>query len=367
MTFLIDAHEDLAYSALTFKRDYRQSAYETRKIEAGSHTVDVNGDCMLGWPEYQKGQVAVIVCSLFISPRKYREGTWENQDYASFDEAYRLTMGQVDYYRRLCDSAPDKFRQLLDRADLAQVLQPWNEASVSSATPANPVGLVLSVEGAEGISSQHQLEELWQAGVRYIGPVWAGTRLCGGTLEGDGFTREGLIFLDWMAELGYTLDIAHMNERSALEALDRFPGRIIASHANASALLDGDERLIRRHLSDRVIRSLSERGGVMGVLPCNRFLVPGWEPGDSREQVPLRLLVDHVDHICQVAGSSRHVAIGSDFDGGFGWPTVPLEFDSIADLQKIEPALLARGFEPADIQAIFHQNWQNILENTLPA
>ena len=366
MTFLIDAHEDLAYSALTFQRDYRRSAYETRQVEAGIETARVNGECLLGWPEYQKGQVAVIVCSLFVAPRKYRAGAWETQDYGNFKEAYRLTLGQVDYYRRLCDSAPEMFRRVCTQADLRQVLEPWQERLGGSPSQAYPVGLVMSIEGAEGISSLGQLEELWQAGVRYIGPVWAGTRLCGGTMEGEGFTSEGLLFLEWMAELGYTLDISHMSERSALEALDRYPGRIIASHANASALLNGHEASLRRHLSDRVIRRLSEREGVVGVLPCNYFLAPGWQPSDPREQVPLRTLLEHIDHICQVTGSSQHVAIGSDFDGGFGWPAVPLEINTIADLQKLEPMLLERGFDPGDVRAIFNENWLDILENTLP-
>jgi membrane dipeptidase len=366
MTFLIDAHEDLAYNALTFQRDYRRSAYETRKIEAGTPQEQAAGGCLLGWPEYQQGQVALAIGSLFTVPQKYLMGNWENQNYASDEQAIRLIHGQIDFYRRLTDQSPDLFRLVRTRGDLEALLAPWDQAPASPPERVLPVGLIMSIEGAEGVSSQREVEAFWEAGTRLIGPVWAGTRFCGGTMEGERFTREGLHLLEWMAELGYTLDIAHMNEESALEALDRYPGTIIASHANASALLDGRERAVRRHLSDRVILKLSERGGVIGVLPYNRFLAPDWTVNDPREQIPLRMLVNHIDHICQVTGSSRNVAIGTDFDGGFGWPSVPLEINTIADVQKLEPILLESGFDHDNIRAIFHENWRRILENSLP-
>ncbi len=362
---LIDAHQDLAYNALTFGRDIRLSAYATRQCEAGSRTVQVNGEALLGWEEYQRAQVAVIFSTLFILPRRYKAGSFENQDYATFDEADRLLRAQLAYYLRLCDEAPDQFCLLRTRRELQSLLDTWQSQPVDFPSITHPVGLVLSMEGAEGLRDARQLEEWWQAGLRLIGPVWAGMRLCGGMHEGNGFTREGLEFLEQMAELGYTVDIAHMNEKSALQALDCYSETIICSHANAAALLNGD--VTRRHLSDTIIRRLAERDGVIGVMPFNRFLVPGWQNHEPRERVRLAMLVDHIDHICQVTGSTRHVAIGSDFDGGFGYPAIPLELDSIADLPKVAGLLAERGFSPADTDAIFHANWQRILEQTLPA
>ncbi len=362
---LIDAHQDLAYNALTFGRDIRLSASETRRREAGSRSVEVNGGALLGWEEYQRAQVAVVFASLFVIPRRYKAGSYENQDYATFDEAQQLLRAQLDYYLRLCDQSPDQFRLLRTRRELLALLDAWQAQPADFPRITQPVGLVLSMEGAEGVRDACQLEEWWQAGLRLVAPVWAGTRLCGGTHEGDGFTREGLEFLEQMAELGYTVDIAHMNEKSALQALERYPGTIIASHANAAALLNG--ALTRRHPSDTVIRRLAERDGVMGVIPYNRFLLPGWQNHEPRERVRLGMLVDHIDHVCQVTGSTRHVAIGSDFDGGFGYPALPLELDSIADLPKLAGLLAERGFSLADITAVFHANWQRILEQTLPA
>ena len=104
----------------------------------------------------------------------------------------------------------------------------------------------------------------------------------------------------------------------------------------------------------------------MGVLPYNKFLISAWNPTLPRESVTLDDVIKHIDHVCQLAGDSKHVAIGSDFDGGFGFPRIPLEMDTIADFQKLAPLLLQRGYTQQDIDNIFHQNWLNLLERSLP-
>lgn len=365
MPYLIDAHEDLAYNALTFGRDYRRSVAETRMLEADSVVEQVTGKSLLGWQEYQRGQVALVFGTIFIVPNRYKGGTYENQNFGDCQQAYRLTRMQVDYYQRLCDESPQQFQLVRSRADLQRVLLPWEKKPADVPEVTHPVGIILSMEGAEGLTGLEELEEWQQAGLRLVGPVWAGTRYCGGTYEGDKFTHEGVQLLETMAEMGYTLDIAHMTEQAALQALDIFPGIIIASHCNASALLH-DDRSKRRLISDRVLRRLCERDGVVGVVPYNRFLLPGWTPADPREDVSLKLLIDHIDHICQVTGSSQYVAIGTDFDGGFGWPAVPNEINTIADIQKLSPLLEKHGFTSTDIKAVFNSNWTRLLEKTLP-
>lgn len=362
----IDAHQDIAYNALTFGRDIRLSAYETRRREAGTPTVQVNGEALCGWEEYQRGYIGVIVATLFVMPRRYKSGAWEKLDFATFEEAYRLTRAQMDYYFDLCDQSPDQFCLIRRRGELQDHLQRWHTAPPQFSQHCQPVGLVLSMEGAEGVRDRRELEAWWEEGLRLIGPVWAGTRFCGGMYEGDGFTEEGFRLLGEMAEIGYTLDIAHMTEKSALQALDRYEGAVICSHSNAAALLK-DEAAVRRHLSDRVIRRLAERDGVIGVVPFNRFLRSGWKNHEPREWVTLQHLADHVDHICQLTGSVRHVAIGTDFDGGFGYPAVPLEMDTIADLPKLAGVLVERGFSEQDLRAVAETNWLRILEQTLPA
>ncbi len=364
MTYIIDAHEDLAYNMLSFNRDYLRSVEETRRLEVDTQVPAHSGHTLIGWPEYQRGQVAVVFGTLFTANKKYAHGSWESQYYRDSAQAVRLLHGQVDLYRRLSDNHPDQFRLITTRKDLSEVLQPWRQTPASYPGRTHPVGLVMLMEGAEGIAGVEELEEWWEMGVRIIGPVWAGGRWCGGSFEPGSFTRAGLELLEAMAGLGFTLDLAHMTEASAQVALDVYEGPLIASHANARALLKGVEG--ERHLSDTVIRLLIERDGIMGVLPFNGFLKPGWRPGDEGSDVTLDTLAAHVDHVCQIAGDARHVGIGSDFDGGFGSGMIPQGMDSVADLQKLGTVLAERGYTPADVELILHGNWQRHLERTLP-
>jgi membrane dipeptidase len=167
-----------------------------------------------------------------------------------------------------------------------------------------------------------------------------------------------------MAALHFTLDLSHMDELSVRQCLDGYSGPMIASHANAAALIEDYSG--NRHLSDGVIRAIVERNGVIGVIPFCRFLDYGWKRGDRRDGLTLATLSNHIDHICQLAGDAAHVGIGSDFDGGFGRDSAPAGVDSIADLQKLVPILAARGYTEDDIVAILGGNWLCYLQENLP-
>jgi len=357
---IVDAHEDLAYNILSFGRDYTQSATDTRAREAGTDVPMHNGDTLLGWPEYQRGQVAVVFSTLFVTPVRRKVGGWDTQSYQDANQAYSLYSAQLDVYHRLTDEQPDKFRLIQTRGDLETVLTSWTNAGGEN----HPVGLVVLMEGAEGVRSPDELEEWWARGVRLIGPAWAGTRFCGGTREPGPMTPEGYALLDGMAGLGFTLDISHMDEQAVLQALEVYPGPIVASHANAKSLLKGTDS--NRFLGDRVIQGLLERDGIIGVVPLNSFLQVGWKKGERREQVTLQHLVAQIDFICQMAGDARHAGLGSDFDGGFGLQSVPTGIDSIADLQKLAPLLEEKGYTLPEIAAILGENWLAHLRRSLP-
>jgi membrane dipeptidase len=227
-----------------------------------------------------------------------------------------------------------------------------------------PVGLVMLMEGAEGVRHPGELAEWWQLGVRIIGPAWAGTRFCGGTREPGPMTKEGFELLEVMAEIGFVLDVSHMDEQAVLQALDAYPGTIIASHSNAAALLKGVDT--NRHLSDQAITGLLERDAVIGTVIHNKFLKPGWAIADGRHQVTLQDVVAQIDYTCQRAGDSLHAGIGTDFDGGYGWQSVPGEIDTIADLQKLAALLFEKGYQEDDIAAILGRNWLDRLKRILP-
>ena len=177
-------------------------------------------------------------------------------------------------------------------------------------------------------------------------------------------TAEGEALLEAMPSFGFGLDLSHMDEQAALQALDRYEGQVLASHANCLALLKGSDS--NRHLSDRVIAGLVERGGVIGVVPYNSFLKTGWKKGDNRAEVTLADLVAHIDHICQIAGDAKHAGFGSDFEGGFGRDETPAGLDTIADLHAVVPLLEELGYSREDIAGILGGNWRTLLDRILP-
>lgn len=357
---IVDAHADIAWNMLTFQRDYTSSVRETRQREYGTKIPLRTGDSLIAWQEYQEGQVAVVFSTLFAVPERFREGAWDTQCYSNTTQARNIHLAQLDVYRRLADNFPEKFRLIEDQSDLTDHLSEWQNEGIVE----HPVGLVLLMEGAESISEPAELEEWWYAGVRLIGPAWAGTRFCGGTKEPGPLTVEGYGLLDGMAELGFSLDISHMDEQAALQALDHYEGSILVSHGNAKVLLRGTDS--NRHLSDHVIHGVIERDGVIGVVPLNDYLLAGWKKGDRREEVTFEEVVAQIDYICQMAGDASHVGLGSDFDGGFGLQSVPTGIDTIADLQNLSPLLSEYGYTEDDIAEIFGGNWISLLRRTLP-
>ena len=327
-----------------------------------------NGDTLLGWEDYQTGRVALVFSTLF--PR-HSAGlkVGNSQVYLDSDQAHDIYWEQVEQYHRFVDQYPDKFRLVEKREDLRSVISCWSESLPREEFPSErqtgcPVGLLILMEGAEGVRAPAELDDWWNAGVRIIGPAWIGTRFCGGTHEPGPMTSEGWALLEGMQDIGFVLDISHMDEKAALQALGSYEGRIIASHANAKALLKDVD--LNRHLSTAVIEKLVERNGIIGIVPFNVFLRGGWKASDGKGAASLDDVVAHIDFMCQLAGNASHVGLGSDFDGGFGYPSTPAEINTIADLQKLVSLLLQKGYTGNDIEAIFSRNWLTLLEGSLP-
>ncbi len=357
---IVDGHQNLAWAMATFGRDYSRSARTTRRLERGTAAPAAIGDTLLGWPEYLQGQVALIVTPLFAAPARWQRGAWDTQVYRDIAQAHALCRAQADQLYRLADDQPDKFRLVFSASDLDEVLEAWGH-SPAPASP--PVGLVLALENAAGVREPPELEMWWELGVRIVGPAWAEARFAGDRYDPGPLTGAGLELLEVMADLGMGLDLAHMAEQAALQALDVYPGTIFATHTNTGVLgTEPDPRFLTR----RVVQGLIERRGVIGLAPINDYLRRDWRYLGGRPAVPLDLFAAQIDEICQIAGDARHVALGSDFDGGFGLQAVPAEIDTIADLRKIIPYLQGRGYTDEDVAAILGHNWLGVLRRILP-
>ena len=349
---IIDAHLDLSWNALQGNRDLLRSAYTIRTQEVGTPG---KGRALgtVAFPDMRQGRLAVSVVTLFA---RSTGSPAPHADYASPVQSYGVAQGQLAYYRAL--EHEGHIRMIADRATLDSHISDWEawEETESDDTP--PLGFVISMEGADPILKPDQLEEWVGGGLRLLGLTHYGPgRYAGGTGTELGLTELGPPLLAEMQRLGVTLDLTHCSDQAFWEALEHYEGLVLASHNNCRALVPH-----QRQFSDEQLRSIFERDGVIGAAFDAWMLQPGWVSGQStNEAVTLNTVVDHMDHVCQLAGNSRHAGIGTDLDGGYGREQSPCDLDTIADLQKIAGLLADRGYNDDDIAAIMHGNWLRLL------
>jgi membrane dipeptidase len=370
--FIVDAHVDLAYNALGWRRNYRRAARWIRQQEAGSRAAREAGLCGVGLPDLVRGRVGVVFGTLFMEPSRRQMGD-SPISYRDEKEAHQHGLTQLDFYHRWADQ-DEHVRVIASGKDLDEVLTAWGvQWKAGCLQPAekrtepphiHPVGIVPLMEGADPILEPKELERWAERGLRVVGPAWTGTRYAGGTHEPGGLTKLGRELLDMIASLGLILDVSHLAQQALFEALEHFegkPGSLIASHSNPQHIMPTD-----RHLPDEAIEQIAERKGVIGIVLFNAFLKRGWGTGSKKHEVTLDDVVRAIDHVCQVTGSADYVGIGSDFDGGYGAEAMPRELDTSRDLHRVGDALLARGFSVAHVEQIMSGNWLRVLKATLP-
>ncbi|MEM6916623.1 MAG: membrane dipeptidase [Verrucomicrobiota bacterium] len=354
MKFLFDVHLDLSLNALEWNRDLTMSIRDIRALEEGMTDLGGRGGNTVNFEELRKGGVGLCVATQIGGCMKPAGpvASWESPA-----QAWAMTQGQRAYYEtmtELGEMTPVRNLEELD-AQLAR----WKDPA-SAAANKEPIGYIMSLEGADSILTPDYLERAYEGGLRAVGPAHYGKgRYALGHDQLGGLPSGGKDLLRKMDELGILLDATHLSDQCFFEALDLFEGSVWASHSNCRAIVDDP-----RQFSDEQISLLVERGAVIGSVFDGWMMVPGWKRGVSTpESIGVRMehIVDHIDHICQLAGNSKHFGIGSDMDGGFGKEQGPLDLDTIADLQNLEGILSSRGYSVEDINGIFHANFLNLV------
>jgi membrane dipeptidase len=350
---IIDAHLDLAMNALNWNRDLTLSAREIRKREVG---MTQKGRAMgtVAFPDMLAGKVAVSIATVIARVARPES---PSSGYSSPEIAYGHAQGQLAYYRIL--ESQGKLRIIKDWETLAAHVKEWEQAEANlSDDNAPPLGVIISMEGADPIPSPDYLQSWWEDGLRIVGLSHYGvSAYAHGTGTSGGLTPMGRPLLKAMSEIRMILDLTHLADESFWEAIEYFEGTVLASHNNCRALVPGD-----RQFTDDQIRKIIERDGVIGGAMDAWMLYPGWVRGEtSNKVVSLETVLNHMDHVCQLAGNARHVAIGTDLDGGYGYEQTPHDLETITDLQKIPALLRKRGYSEVDIKGIMHDNWLRLL------
>jgi len=364
---IFDGHLDLAMNALSYERDITGPLKAVREREAAG-VPGYRGRAMVTLPELRQGGVGGCVATLLARAKPWvradRDLPRDNDDWPDQTMAYAVARGQLAYYRLL--ESRGELAILTDREALRN-----HVAAYASDSHRTPLGVILTMEGADPIIEPTQLRHWHALGLRTLMLAHFGvSHYAAGTPSDDPsnvhdvdrpLTDAGRVLLEEMAALAMPLDLSHLSDQSFAEAVERFPGAIYSSHAACRAI-----QPIPRNHSDDQLRTILDRDGVIGLPLFNHFLRPEYTKESDSDSVTLDHVVDHVDHVCQLAGDANHVAIGSDFDGGFGADHTPRDLETAADLPRLADALERRGFGGEDIGDILSRNWIAFFTRTLP-
>jgi membrane dipeptidase len=350
--FIIDAHLDLSMNALEWNRDLTKPVYEIREREQGLTDKPDRGKGVVSLPALRAGNIGLVVATQiarYVAPGNKLRG-WHSPA-----QAWAQTQGQLAWYKAMEEAG--EMVQVANIAALEKHLTLWNDGNPNEK---KPVGYILSLEGADSFITVDYVERAYQYGLRAVGPAHYGPgRYANGTDAAGKMKENGIALLKKMEELNIILDATHLCDDAFFQAMENFNGAVWASHNNCRSLVNHN-----RQFSDLQLKILISRGAIIGAPMDAWMMVPGWKKGESTPEnmdCNLEKLVDHLDHICQLAGNTAHVCMGTDLDGAFGKEQCPYDIDTIADLQKLIPILSNRGYTDSDIENIMHKNFLRFL------
>jgi len=344
---LFDAHLDISMNATEWNRDLTRPLEEIRNREALMLDKLDRGKGILTFEEMRKGEIGICIATQigrYVAPDKDLPG-WHSPEIA-----WAQTQAQLAWYRTMEEAG--QMVQITNREQLNSHVELWQNNPPDDL----PIGYVLSLEGADSIITPAYLERAYAYGLRAIGPAHYGPgRYSPGTGSEGGLEAPARELLEEMERLGIVMDCTHLTDEAFWEALEIYGGPVWASHNNCRAIVPH-----QRQFSDEQLSALIERDAVIGMAFDAWMMHPGWQRSITQPYtagVNIERIVEHVDHICQLAGNARHVGIGSDLDGGYGREQCPYDMETIADMQNLAPILAGRGYAAEDVEAIMHGNW----------
>ena len=352
--FILDAHLDLSMNALEWNRDLTQPLDVLNVREKGLTDKPDRENAVVCLPELRRGNIGLVVATQiarYVAPDNPLPG-WHSPQ-----QAWAQTQGQLAWYKAMEDVG--EMTQISDIFSLEKHLALWQNGLPNDD---KPIGYILSLEGADSLITIDYLEKAHAYGLRALGPAHYGLgRYANGTDATGKMNQNGMGLLKKMASLNIILDATHLCDDAFWQAMTHFDGAIWASHNNCRALVNHN-----RQFSDAQIKELIQRNAVIGAAFDAWMIVPNWV---RKESTPLSMMcniervIDHIDHICQLAGNALHVGIGSDLDGGFGNEQCPYDLKTIADLQKMPNLLKKRGYTEGEVEGIMHGNFLRFLKN----
>jgi len=298
----------------------------------------------------KEGGLDAEFLAVWIAPKKYPGARAWTRARAMFDAIHRTVSRNRD------------------RAKLA-----LNAADIRATAAAGKIALLIGVEGAHAIGRfddaklvLDRVRWMHRRGARYITLTWWNSNPLAGASGDKGKTRGlsslGRRVVRLMNDLGMMVDVSHVSDATFYDVLKTSRLPVIASHSATRALSDH-----HRNLTDDMLRALAKNKGAVCVNFFAGFLSDQWLrkwkkvrkiKGAKIPELPLSVLVDHIDHVVKVAGID-HVCLGSDFDGV---PVLPAGLDDASRMPVITAELSRRGYKAGDIRKVLGLNVLRVME-----
>ena len=317
--------------------------------------VDGRAGGHLDLPRMRAGGIRGGIFAVFTPSRRPRRRALARRADRTLDAEYARG---VDHRRAAAESTAVAGRLLaLEQAGHVRLARRAADLDAARDDDGPPVS-VLHLEGAEAIDPSLEALDLWYAaGLRSLGPVWSRANAFGHGVPflfpsspdtGPGLTDAGRALVRRCAELGILVDLSHLNEAGFWDLARLEPGPLVATHSAVHALCPAS-----RNLTDAQLDAIAAADGVIGIVFACPFLRPD---GADDPDTPLELIAAHARYVAERIGT-RHVALGSDFDGA----TIPASLGDAAGVPRLLEALAQAGFTREELAAIAWGNWRRVL------
>ncbi len=216
------------------------------------------------------------------------------------------------------------------------------------------ISAFLTIEGGEAIGNNlDNINYFKDLGVSLITLTWnyennIGYPNCNDYYKTRGLKKFGIEAIERMNDLGIIVDVSHLSDGGFLDVLRYCKKPFVASHSNSRHITNHN-----RNLTDSMIKSLSNKGGVIGINFCNSFL------GDSKI-AKIDDMIKHIEHIKRIGGIDC-ISLGTDFDGIEN----EVEIKNIGEIEKLYNELKISGFTYNEIEKIFYKNAERIIKDIL--
>ncbi len=274
----------------------------------------------------RKGEVKIAVFAVFVEPNHKPEF------------ALQRTIQLIDRFLSLVDNNVE-LKHIKNYSDIKEILV--NEQ----------IGVMLSIEGADGIFDLSALRTFYRLGVRMISLTWnQRNHLADGVGENQtngGLTVLGKKMIKEMNKLKIITDVSHIAPAGFWDIVKYSETPFIASHSNAKGIFKH-----KRNLDDNQIKAIAESGGLIGLNFAPFFI-------SDKKKVEINDLIRHIDYIKGLVGVDN-IILGTDYDG---IDTTPQGLEDIGKLKNLEDQLSEHGYKEEEIEKIFYKNSLNFFKN----